>query len=134
MTLSLDNETFGETDLGWGKEYGPWKYRKLHDQQLTSVLTGVADPKTIAGVDCISFQPCLADGSESQDRYVVEDWELEDGIWKFLAVFDGIFIILLWPKVCLLFLCIPRPCGACHSKPYCRKFTLHSQISCLISY
>jgi pyruvate dehydrogenase phosphatase len=80
--------TYGETDLGWG-DYGPWAYRKVAEPELTSLLTREADPKTIAGVDCITFQPAPGGAQLNQDRYAVEDWELGDGVWKFVAVFDG---------------------------------------------
>lgn len=80
---------YGETNLGY-EGYGPWRYRKLSEPELTSLLTRLADPKSIAGVDCVSFQPATGEAPINQDRYAVEDWDLEGGIWKFLAIFDGL--------------------------------------------
>jgi len=79
---------YGETNLGY-EGYGPWRYRKLSEPELTSLLTRLADPKSIAGVDCVSFQPATGEAPINQDRYAFEDWDLEGGIWKFLAIFDG---------------------------------------------
>ena len=76
-----------QTDLGWGPGAGPWNYRKVPEPVLTSLLAAVAKPNTIGSVDIVDFQPQTDQPSE--DRHVVQDWTLQNGTWKFLAVFDG---------------------------------------------
>ena len=76
-----------QTDLGWGPGAGPWNYRKVPEPALSSLLAAVANPNTIGSVDIIDFQPQADEPSE--DRHVVQDWALQNGTWKFLAVFDG---------------------------------------------
>jgi hypothetical protein len=77
----------GQTDLGWGPGYGPWCYRKLPEPILSSLLASVAKPETIGSVDIIDFQPQTEQSSE--DRHIVQDWTLQNGTWKLLAIFDG---------------------------------------------
>lgn len=77
----------GQTDLGWGPGAGPWDYRKVPEPILSSLLAAVAGPNTIGSVDIIDFQPQTQQSSE--DRHVVQDWDLRNGTWKLLAVFDG---------------------------------------------
>lgn len=77
----------GQTDLGWGPGSGPWNYRKVSEPTLSSLLAAVARPNTIGSVDIIDFQPQTRQASE--DRHVVQDWDLQNGTWKLLAVFDG---------------------------------------------
>jgi pyruvate dehydrogenase phosphatase len=83
-------DAYGVTDLGWEGESG-WTYSKVEEPKLSSMLTSVANPKSITGVDCITFQPCLIEDQANQDRYAVENWELSNGTWKFLAIFDGVY-------------------------------------------
>jgi hypothetical protein len=77
----------GQTDLGWGSGAETWKYRKVPEPTLSSLLAAVAKPITIGSVDTIDFQPQTKQSSE--DRHVVQDWNLKNGTWKLLAVFDG---------------------------------------------
>lgn len=77
----------GQTDLGWGPVSGPWSYRKVPEPDLSSLLAAVANAKSIGSVDIIDFQPQTKQSSE--DRHVVQDWNLKNGAWKLLAVFDG---------------------------------------------
>ena len=77
----------GQTDLGWGPGSGPWNYRKVPEPVLSSLLAAVAKPDTIGSVDTIDFQPQT--GQSSEDRHIVQDWALQNGTWKLLAVFDG---------------------------------------------
>ena len=76
-----------QTDLGWGPLAGSWDYRKVPEPVLSSLLANMAKPNTIGSVDIVDFQPQTDQPSE--DRHVVQDWALQNGIWKFLAVFDG---------------------------------------------
>ena len=84
---SLAQHPVAQTDLGWGPGAGPWNYRKVPEPALSSLLVTAANPNTIGSVDIIDFQP-QANGS-SEDRHVVQDWALQNGTWKLLAVFDG---------------------------------------------
>lgn len=76
-----------QTDLGWGPGSGPWNYRQVTEPLLSFLLASVANPNTIGSVDIIDFQPQTEQSSE--DRHVVQDWDLKNGTWKLLAVFDG---------------------------------------------
>ncbi|KAF9652898.1 protein serine threonine phosphatase 2C [Thelephora ganbajun] len=76
-----------QTDLGWGAGAGPWDYRKVPEPTLSSLLAAVAKPNTIGSVDIIDFQPQAEQSSE--DLHIVQDWTLQNGTWKLLAVFDG---------------------------------------------
>lgn len=76
-----------QTDLGWGPGAGPWNYRQVQEPTLSSLLAAVSNPNTIGSVDIIDFQPQILQSSE--DRHVVQDWALQNGTWKLLAVFDG---------------------------------------------
>jgi len=80
------------TDMGWGPDYGPWKYTPLTEDELSSMLARLSGATVTADVHCVTFQPCPNPDETSQDRYVVQDWNLSNGVWKFLAVFDGIAI------------------------------------------
>ena len=74
-----------QTDLGWGA--GLWDYRKVPEPALTSLLAAVAKSNTIGTVDIVDFQPQT--NQPSEDRHIVQDWVLQNGTWKLLAVFDG---------------------------------------------
>ena len=75
-----------QTDLGWGLGAGPWNYRKVPEPDLSSLLAAAAKANTIGSVDIIDFQP---QAQPSEDRHIVQDWDLKNGSWKLLAVFDG---------------------------------------------
>ncbi|KAF5386116.1 hypothetical protein D9615_002436 [Tricholomella constricta] len=80
---------FGLTDMGYPGQ-GPWTYRILQDPSLTEELCRRSGARTyLFGVDVVSLQPCPSHISQSQDRYVVEEWDLPDGKWIFNGVFDG---------------------------------------------
>lgn len=80
---------FGLTDMGYSGQ-GPWAYRILQDPSLTKELARMSSAKSYHnGVDLTSLQPCPSYITQSQDRYVVEEWDLPDGVWKFNGVFDG---------------------------------------------
>ena len=91
----------GQTDLGWGPDTD---YRKVPEPILSSLLTAVAKPDTIGSVDIIDFQPQTEQSSE--DRHVVQDWALQNGTWKLLAVFDGkqlrLYIYIASIVICIL--------------------------------
>jgi hypothetical protein len=61
--------------------------RKVPEQVISSLLAAVAKPNRIGSVDIVDFQPQTKQPSE--DRHVVQDWNLKNGVWKLLAVFDG---------------------------------------------
>jgi pyruvate dehydrogenase phosphatase len=86
------------TDMGWGGKYGPYLYKLLHEPRLSRELARQADARSVCGVHCVALQPCPDPDERSQDRYVVQNWDLSPGAdgdrgdgadWKFLAVFDG---------------------------------------------
>lgn len=79
---------FGLTDMGY-KGQGPWTYRILHDPALTRELAQMSGARSYGCVDIITLQPCPPHIYLSQDRYVIEEWDLPGGAWKFNGVFDG---------------------------------------------
>jgi pyruvate dehydrogenase phosphatase len=79
---------FGLTDMGFTGQ-GPWTYRILHDPALTRELAQMSRARTSGSVDIITLQPCPPHIYLSQDRYVVEEWDLPGGTWQFNGVFDG---------------------------------------------
>jgi pyruvate dehydrogenase phosphatase len=68
--------------------YG-FTYTVLVEPDLSSELTRLANPQSIGNTDVVYFQPCSAPTERSQDRFVVADWELSNGTWKFQTVCDG---------------------------------------------
>lgn len=80
---------FSQTDMGYAGQ-GPWVYRILHEPVLTTELARMSSAESRSfGVDVVSLQPCPPHISQSQDRYVAEEWNLPDGTWQFNGVFDG---------------------------------------------
>lgn len=84
-------DDFASTDMGWGGE-DKWTYRILTDEQITTEMLRLSQAHGVDGhVDHISFQPCQSYEARSQDRYVVQIWDLPGGQWTFSGVFDGKF-------------------------------------------
>ena len=79
------------TDMGWPEADALWVYTSLPEPQLSSELERLSFAKKIGDTDVVTFQPCPNLEYASQDRYVVEDWPLENGTWSFRAVFDGMY-------------------------------------------
>ncbi|KAF9451248.1 protein serine/threonine phosphatase 2C [Macrolepiota fuliginosa MF-IS2] len=77
------------TDMGWPEEDALWKYSSLTEPLLTSELARLSFARSTSDTDSLSFQPCPNPASANQDRYVVQQWQLPDGLWSFRAVFDG---------------------------------------------
>ncbi|KDQ57569.1 hypothetical protein JAAARDRAFT_130764 [Jaapia argillacea MUCL 33604] len=76
--------------MGWGPPYGPWRYRVLAEPQVTLELARLSNAQSSQGrVDTLTFQPCPNPEEQSQDRYIVQDWDLRGGTWRFAGVFDG---------------------------------------------
>lgn len=86
---------FGLTDMGYTGE-GPWTYRILHDPALKNELAQISRAKTYGCVDIVTLQPCPPHVYLSQDRYVVEEWDLPGGTWRFNGVFDGNYMSSFW--------------------------------------
>jgi hypothetical protein len=53
---------------------------------LLSELDCVSQATLACGAYTVAFQPS---NRPSEDRHLVEDWQLADGTWKFLGIFDG---------------------------------------------
>ena len=89
---------YSRTDMGWPGA-GPWHYRKLQEPYLSRELERQCGPKVYRLSDdhrgekpvaySASIQPCLDPEQRSQDRCIVESWEMANGLWTFAAVFDG---------------------------------------------
>ncbi|KAJ7132892.1 protein serine threonine phosphatase 2C [Mycena crocata] len=64
-------------------------YTVLDEQHASAELARLANAQSIDTTDVVSIQPCSTPTERSQDRFVVADWPLTDGTWKFHAVCDG---------------------------------------------
>jgi len=85
------------TNFGWGDDIGPWKYQILPQEQITEKLRlyAYAEDDKETGISSITFQPCLNEDSKSQDRRAIHSWNLRNGTWKFIGVFDGVYYFIL---------------------------------------
>lgn len=58
-------------------------------EQIQSDLARVSVAKVMSGAHTVTFQPSRRPEDRIEDRHLVEDWELANGTWKFVGVFDG---------------------------------------------
>ncbi|KAF8498824.1 protein serine threonine phosphatase 2C [Gautieria morchelliformis] len=82
------------TYLGLGADsgYGPWRYQVFPSQEelvKKFCLFANVEKDATARVTSVAFQPCLDEDSRSQDRRVAQSWNLRNGRWTFVGVFDG---------------------------------------------
>ena len=87
--LALEEvKDFATTDMGRG---GPhkWTYRMLEEPQLTQELARVSGATSKGRADVVSFQPCPSFDARSQDRAIVEEWNISGRRWTFTVVLDG---------------------------------------------
>ena len=66
--------------------------------QLRSELAQITIETITYGAHTVTFQPRTK--CPIEDRHLVEDWKLSNGIWKFIGVFDGFRF-----KTCLINRC-----------------------------
>lgn len=64
-----------------------WTYRILPEPLLTAELARISNMQSDIFSDSITFQPCS--WTKSQDRCVMESWNLLGGNWVFSAILDG---------------------------------------------
>jgi len=74
---------------GYGSDRGPWRYRlfpehELRAQILKRCTTSVSSDGRSFGA---SLQPHV--GSANEDRYLIMDLSLPNGVWSLTCVFDG---------------------------------------------
>ncbi|TFK75287.1 protein serine threonine phosphatase 2C [Pluteus cervinus] len=77
-----------QTDMGMPGE-GPWNYTPLTEPTLKSQLGRMSSAASFANTDLLTFQPCPNPDDRNQDRHIVVDWHLPNGIWQFRGIFDG---------------------------------------------
>jgi hypothetical protein len=58
-------------------------------KQIRSELARVSVATVTCGAHTVAFQPSRRPEYRIEDRHLVEEWELADGTWKFIGVFDG---------------------------------------------
>lgn len=85
----MSTATKRATDLGYPEDDARWMYTLLSEPDLTNELARLASATSHGSTDSVSFQPSPNPECYSQDRYVVQDWHLSTGIWRFHAIFDG---------------------------------------------
>jgi pyruvate dehydrogenase phosphatase len=93
---------FATTDMGRGGK-DRWTYRILKEPALTSELTRMAHARSHRSIDSITFQPCLSYDWRNQDRCLVEELALPDGVWLLSAVLDGAVLPFHWFTVVSLY-------------------------------
>ena len=62
--------------------------------QLHSELAQIAIETVACGAHTVTFQPRTQYPIE--DRHLVEDWKLSNGTWKFIGIFDGSCLKLVY--------------------------------------
>ena len=75
--------------MDWGNEGALWYYTVLPEPHLSSELHRLSSAASYDDTDVVSFQPCPNPDVANQDRYVIRNLPLPDGIWKLRAIFDG---------------------------------------------
>jgi len=91
----LDKKT---TDMGWPEADALWLYTVLPEPQLSLELERLSLAKNLDDTDVVTFQPCPNYDERSQDRFVIQSWELPNGTWSFHAIFDG--QLVCWALSC----------------------------------
>lgn len=61
---------------------------------LRSELAQIAIETVACGAHTVTFQPRTQYPIE--DRHLVEDWKLSNGTWKFIGIFDGSCLKLVY--------------------------------------
>lgn len=56
---------------------------------IRSELARVSAATVTCSAHTVAFQPSRQPEYRIEDRHLVEDWELANGTWKFIGVFDG---------------------------------------------
>lgn len=79
--------------MGCTDEHSPCKYTSYREPLLSSELARLSSPNSLGDTHVLSFQPSPNPDFANQDRYVVQDWPLSDGLWSFRAIFDGLFFV-----------------------------------------
>lgn len=82
------------TYLGLGEDsgYGPWRFQVFpSEEDVIEKFKLFANPETdaTARVTSATFQPCLNEAYDNQDRRVVQNWDMRNGRWTFVGIFDG---------------------------------------------
>lgn len=70
----------------------PLPEQSLLDSDVRSQLAFASNAATTCGAHSVAFQPSRRLDNRIEDRHVIENWELADGTWKFIGVFDGMTI------------------------------------------
>ena len=85
-------EGFASTDMGWGGS-DRWTYRVLAPEEVMPELLRQSQHATYrcshGRIDSVTFQPCQSYEARSQDRHVVQPWDMPGGTWTFSGIFDG---------------------------------------------
>lgn len=71
-------------------------FQGVSSTQLRSELAQIAIETIAYGAHTITFQPRTQYPIE--DRHLVEDWELSNGTWKLMGIFDGARLRLIYKK------------------------------------
>ncbi|KAJ6557177.1 protein serine threonine phosphatase 2C [Mycena sp. CBHHK59/15] len=64
-------------------------YTVLAEPQLSAELARHAKAQSFGTTDVVWLQPCTNPDERTQDRFVVSNWDLSNGAWKFQAVCPG---------------------------------------------
>ena len=88
--LSKPRIQFSRSFISMSLLGGPPEYaQNVSVEQLRSELAHVSVATVMCGAHTVAFQPSCHPEYRIEDRHLVEDWELANGTWKFIGVFDG---------------------------------------------
>jgi hypothetical protein len=69
---------------------GPFWYTRLPEPALSEEVKRLALANSpFAGVDVVSLQPSPDPDVRNEDRWVAQKWDMPDGEWTCIGVFDG---------------------------------------------
>lgn len=69
-----------------------WEYTHLNEPELTAKFEELAVWGQDDDTDYATLQPCLNPHEASQDRYIIQNWDVDGKRWRFRAVFDGEYL------------------------------------------
>ncbi|KAF5326262.1 hypothetical protein D9611_000478 [Ephemerocybe angulata] len=66
-----------------------WEYTHLNEPELTDKFEELAMWGTLGDTDYATLQPCPNPSEASQDRHIIQDWDIDGKHWRFRGLFDG---------------------------------------------
>ncbi|KAF6763215.1 hypothetical protein DFP72DRAFT_841339 [Ephemerocybe angulata] len=67
-----------------------WEYTHLNEPELTDKFEELAMWGTLGDTDYATLQPCPNPTEASQDRHIIQDWDIDGKHWRFRGLFDAV--------------------------------------------